>query len=1167
MTLFRPNDEPPRGAATRPEAAQAGHAAQGERRIVTVLFCDVAGSTAMAERLDPEEWTEVMNEAFELLIAPIHRYEGTVTRLLGDAILAFFGAPLSHEDDPQRAVLAGLQIIEDLRPFRERLRVEQQLDFNVRIGINTGPVVAGDVGPALASEYTAMGDAVNVAARMEQTAQPGTVQIAGSTHRLIEPVFDFESLGAIEVKGKAEPVPAYRVLGRKAAPGRLRGIPGLSAPLIGRASEMEKLQAVISGVIQGRGQIVCLIGEAGLGKSRILEELRARWETETGGQAPWLESRGISYDATRPYSLFRQRARQMMGIEDDDPPDVMRQKIAISLQLQNLTPEEIALCTPTAETLMAVREVSDKPQLPPEVLKRVLFDNVLSAWRQMASRTPTAMVFDDLHWADLASVELLIHCFQLVEETSLLLILAFRPERQSPAWLVKQRAEAEYPHRYVEVELKALSSQDTDALVSSLLTIADLPPALRQLILQKTEGNPFFVEEVVRTLIDAGAVVRDETGMHWRSTTRVEDISIPDNLQALLMARIDRLEVEARRTLQLASVIGRSFYHRVLKVISNTTVALDRQLSTLQRVELIREAARVPELEYMFRHELTRDAAYNTILRRRRREFHRHVGEAIEALFPDRLEDEAHRLAHHFHEAGDGERALKYYTLAGDSAAKLNANTEAIAHYSHALEGATAATDQQLIHLYTRLGRAYELSGQYEEALANYQGLETLGNQRNSPALKLGALVPQATIRSTYTVKFDPDLGQALSQQALALARQLGDQRAEAKALWNLMLLEVFARRNPQQAVGYGEQALALARQNNLQEDLPYILNDLARAYSRLNRKGLALEAIGEARELWRAQGNLPMVADSLGAAAAIHAEAGEFDRAEPLAREALRLSQSIGSLWGQADGLIPLGGIALERGDPEEAIKAWEEALPLAEQANFAAGSVFIRAMLALAYGGLGDLDRGISLARSVLAKPGDMGGYRWAALVILAHLQQLKGDVASAEAAMAEAQEGPQDALGHMAALAFMYLLAGEFALARHPDKSRARDKSGLAIADRVLGSMQATGTRLYLPDALAFKARVMLALGRPEEAHKALVEARAEAEAQGARRALWPVLYDLSRLEAQQDNAAEAARLLGQARDIVASIADHAGTPELRASFLASPPIRAVLEASNP
>ena len=852
MTEPRPGQEIKEELGVSPGPARSSRAMEGERRIVTVLFCDVAGSTAMAEHLDPEEWAEIMNECFEYLTAPVNRYEGTIARLMGDAILALFGAPVAHEDDPQRAVMAGLDIIEGIGPFHERMEREHGLDFNVRVGINTGPVVVGEVGSAAAGEYTAMGDAVNLAARMEQTARPGTVQVSENTHRLIAPLFDFESLGNIEVKGVGEPVGAYRMIARKKYPGQLRGIQGLETPLIGRAGELDRLRRVINDVREGHGQIVCLVGEAGLGKSRLIEELRAEWENGAGSEPCWYDSRGISYDTTRPYGLFQQQMRQIYGIEDSDPPEVVRDKVAGTSY--DFPPELRALVTRSVELLLAVREESGEPQLVGEAIKREAFEAALTIYREAASRSPQVEVFDDLHWADPASVELLLHLLQLTDEVPILFLCAFRPERKSPAWQFKQAAETDYPHRYTEIVLNPLSDDETDALVNNLLSISDLPPQLRQTILGKAEGNPFFVEEVVRTLIDSGAVARDESGMRWQAMTKVEDIAIPGSLQALLISRFDRLEEEARRTLQLASVIGRSFYYKVLKLVSDTAIALDQQLRTLQRVELIHEGARVPELEYMFRHELTRDAAYNSILHRRRREFHRNVGEAIETLFPDQLEEEAHRLAHHFDQARDNERALKYYTTAGDAAARLYANTEAITHYSRGIELARrgAISNVHLIYLYTNRGRRLELTGQYDEAIANYQEMETLGRERYDRSLELAALIPQATVHSTFTARFDPQRGEALSKRTLSLARELGDRRAEAKALWNLMLVHIYGAEDAQQAVAYGEQSLAIAREHNLREELAYTLNDIARAYPAVGRGEDAWAALDESRDLWR---------------------------------------------------------------------------------------------------------------------------------------------------------------------------------------------------------------------------------------------------------------------------------------------------------------------------
>lgn len=656
--------------------------AKGERRIITILFCDVVKSTSLADGLDPEEWTDVMNRAFGVLTGPIERYEGTVARLMGDSILAFFGAPVAHEDDPQRAVFAALEIMSEVKTFAQQIKAQYGLDFEVRVGINTGPVVVGDVGSQRVSEYTAMGDAVNVAARMEQTARAGKIQISEDTQRLVAPLFELEDLGGIEVKGKTGPVRAFCVLSAKAQPGRLRGIRGISAPLIGREREMEQLRGAMQGAKEGRGQIICLIGEAGLGKSRLLDEARKLWLLDNPAYT-WELVQGSPYDTARPYGLFQKYARDMFGIHLDDPPEVIHQKVEVGFG--DAPSEMVQLCKVTMERVIAAKDLHDGSSFRADEVRDDLYHITEHAWRN-AALVPTVCVFDDIHWADQASINLLTHVYKVTEERPLLFICAFRPERQSPGWQAKLKAETEYPHRYTEIALAPLDAQRTDSLVSALLNIADLPKDLRALIIRKTEGNPYFVEEIVRTLIEQGIVYQTDDGLRWKASTKVEDIAIPDTLHALLVARIDRLDAEARDTLQLASVIGRSFYLRILKAISDSAMALDKQLASLQKVELVREAARKPELEYIFKHELARDAAYNTILVRRRRELHRQVGEAMELLFRETPEDNAHRLAQHFALAGDAAKAYRYYVMAGEVAVSVSATAEAIDHFSRALD-------------------------------------------------------------------------------------------------------------------------------------------------------------------------------------------------------------------------------------------------------------------------------------------------------------------------------------------------------------------------------------------------------------------------------------------------------------------------------------------------
>src|SRR5581483_6455 len=313
------------------DAALAGGHLMGERRVVTMLFCDVKGSTAAAERLDPEDWTDIINGAFDSMIKPVFAYEGMVARLMGDSILAFFGAPISHEDDPERAVLAGLDIVAGIKSYREQIRARYGIEFDVRVGINTGMVIVGTVGSDMRMEYTAMGDAINLAARMEQTAAPGTVQIAHDTYKLVAPLFQVEDLGGITVKGKEEPVKAYRVLGRKAAPGRVRGIAGLESQLVGRDLEMAALNEIIERAQRGVGAIVSLQSDAGLGKTRLIQELQKKWKNTTG--LNWYAVSIPSYESSHAYGVFQNLIRQHANIALDDSPEQVHQKIAPLFQM------------------------------------------------------------------------------------------------------------------------------------------------------------------------------------------------------------------------------------------------------------------------------------------------------------------------------------------------------------------------------------------------------------------------------------------------------------------------------------------------------------------------------------------------------------------------------------------------------------------------------------------------------------------------------------------------------------------------------------------------------------------------------------------------------------------------------------------------------------------
>lgn len=672
------------------EAARDSGDMVGERRVVTMMFCDVKGSTAAAEQLDPEEWSEIINGAFEHMIKPVYTYEGTVARLMGDGILAFFGAPLAHEDDPQRAVLAGLDIVAGIAPYRDEIKKAWGIDLNVRVGINTGLVVVGAVGSDLRMEYTALGDAINLAARMEHTAEPGTVQIAQDTYKHVINLFEFESLGDIEVKGKSEPVKAYRVLGRKDLAARARGIEGLHVEMVGRVAELQILKGVISDLNQGIGRIVCVLGEAGLGKSRLISESYKDFSEMIGKNGSWYETISLSYEYNQAYGLFQRLIQRVLEIAYDDPPQIVRKKLASVVE--SFSEERRPRAKQVFEALFALESETNGAPLDDEVFRKELLVTMNEWLRARFSKNPAVLIFDDMHWSDAASIELLRQLLPLTGEIPLVLLCAMREERSSPAWQIKIAADEEYRHRYSEIILRPLTGEESNELVNRLLAIPEIPDQLRRNILEKSDGNPFFIEEVVRTLIDNGAVEVEERDIdgeqqrYWVATNGAAEFAIPDNLQSLLSARLDQLEDETRNTLQMASVIGRSFYHRVLQAVDQNSPQLDDHVRTLLRMDMIRESARVPEVEYMFRNPLTQEAVYETILLKRRREFHLRVGEAMEELYPERLEGLYGLLAHHFKLAGRKEKAISYYRQASRQAVNVFAYEQAVENLRYALE-------------------------------------------------------------------------------------------------------------------------------------------------------------------------------------------------------------------------------------------------------------------------------------------------------------------------------------------------------------------------------------------------------------------------------------------------------------------------------------------------
>jgi class 3 adenylate cyclase/tetratricopeptide (TPR) repeat protein len=659
-------------------------ALEGERKPVTVLFCDIANSTALAERLGPEAMHTLLNRFFEISLGEIHRYEGTINQFLGDGFMALFGAPISHEDHARRAALAGLGMRRALKEEPRDLDGPNVAALAVRVGLNTGTVVVGKIGDNLRMDYTAVGDTTNLAARLQQLADPGTIYLSESTRRAIRRYFHCQRVGERTVKGKTERVTVYRLVeARPHARPEIAEDASIGSPLVGREHERAAFTACVEQVLSGRGGIVTVVAEAGLGKSRLVAEVRHQ-AVDRGVR--WLEGRALSFSQTMSYLPFLEIVKGWAGIDEDDGQDESWRKLEV--RVAALFPEDVTEILPYLATLLSLdlkgEYASLVKYLDAQAIGHQIFRTSRRFLERLARERPTVLVVEDWHWADESSAGLLEHVLPLIDTSPLLICCVGRPDPNTPATRFRELAAAKHADRLTAIVLSPLNTTESARLVQNLLAMDERSSRVRDLVLRKAEGNPFFIEEVVRSLIAMRAVVQDEATGHWRATAPSGEISIPDTIQGVIMARIDRLDEDIKEVLKLAAVVGRSFLYRVLQTIAEAERELDRHLIDLQNVDLIRERRRIPDLEYIFKHALVQEVTYESILADRRRDLHRRVAESFEVLFADRLEEFASLLAYHYVRAEDWQKAQEYLFKAGDQAARVAADAEALAHYERA---------------------------------------------------------------------------------------------------------------------------------------------------------------------------------------------------------------------------------------------------------------------------------------------------------------------------------------------------------------------------------------------------------------------------------------------------------------------------------------------------
>jgi class 3 adenylate cyclase/tetratricopeptide (TPR) repeat protein len=1081
-------------------------ALEGERKQVTVLFVDVSGFTGLSERLDPEDVHRLMTRAFELMLAEVHRYEGTVNQFLGDGIMALFGAPIAHEDHAQRAVHAALGIRQALDAYQEDLRREHAATFQVRQGLNTGLVVVGSIGSDLRMDYTAVGDTTNVAARLQQLAGRGGIVVSEATNRLVEGYFQTRFLGERALKGKAEPVGAWEVLSAREARTRLevtaeRGL----TPYVGRERELGTLTDLFDKVRAGSGQVVFLVGEAGIGKSRLLHELRQR----LGGEANWLEGHCVSFGRSIAFHPVIDLLKRMLRIEESDGEQTIARKVELGVVSLG---EDLQALVPYLRYLLGV-DPGDPAVAALDPRRRRA--EIFHAFRRLLVRAseirPLVVVYEDAHWMDQASEGSLLFTADSVPRHRILLILTYRLGYQHPF------GDRTY---HTRVALTALPAEASVEMARGVLATGRLPEDLPSLVLGKAEGNPFFMEEVIKSLQEVGALRR--VGDDWELTRRLDEVVIPDTIQGVIMARIDRLEEAPKKTLQLASVIGREFTRRLLDRIAEIRARTEDFLQELTALELIHEKALFPELAYMFNHALTHEVAYNSLLMQRRRELHRLIGHAIEELYADRLSEHYEVLAHHFSRAEDWSRAVDYLVKAAEKATRGFAVREAVSLYGQALDAAA------------HLGAGVPV----ERRLAMHR-----------------AKAAQHFVLGEFAH------AQAEGQRVLALAREAGDQAAEASALASIGFATLWAQ-DLDGALVYAGQAVEAARAAGARAALGSGYLTTGYVHALAGRLPQAQETLPLAVENAAAAGDLANQSLALQLTSFLHSWQGEWSRAADVAAEALRIARDHGLLAPLIRGLWAQGVVLTGKGNYEEAQAAFEESLALAERVGDINSIPRCLNSLAWLLSECGDYDHAIEMFNAAAER-----ARKWPHAVgveITAYCEVNradvfldKGDLTLAGEFLEQARRIVEDPATYpwMKWRYAMHLRTsqGELALARG-QTTRARElaREAVDIATRM-------NARKYLVRGWRLSGEIALAGRQWEEAARDLRRSVAMAQTIGNPPQLWRSHAAMGRLHAARKDGEAARRAFDAGRAIVESVKAHLRHPELRAGLERAPLIQ--------
>jgi class 3 adenylate cyclase/tetratricopeptide (TPR) repeat protein len=804
---------------------------EGERKHVTVLFSDLSGYTAMSEKLDPEEVKEITSRIFSDISKVIDKYEGFVEKFVGDAVMALFGVPKAHEDDPIRAIKVAREIhelVDALSPEVEK-RVGQPISMHT--GINTGLVVTGEVDMEKGTHGVA-GDPINLASRLSSLAGAGEILVGPGTYRRAEGHFTFEALEPTTLKGKAEPIQVHKVISPKGKPITLHRLSGMRADLIGRKMEVVQLGEAVENLREGKGRIFAIYGDAGTGKSRLVEEFKNSLDLE---EIQWLEGRAYAYSQNIPYSPLIDLLNGVFQIEEADPPGKIRERIESGIEDLVGKKDDVI---PYLGSLYAL-SYPEVDGVSPEFWKSRLQDAVLTILSALARRAPTVFCLEDLHWADNSFIELLRNAL-LQGSYPAIVLCVYRPTFS----LFRSHQLSGLTKIYREIKLQSLSSSEAQEMLESLLKTESIPADLRHFVQDKAEGNPFYLEEVVNSLIESATLIQDNGS--WIIAKPISEADISSSIHGVIAGRLDRLENETKRILQEASVIGRTFFYAILKKATELKIDIDQCLRRLEQIDLIRARFLQPDLEYMFKHALTQEVVYNGLLKKERKEIHERIGLVMEELFRDRLPEFYETLAFHFKQGQSIHKAVDYLMKSGEKSLNRFALEEAHQYYQQAYEllslteERTEADNNLLFDLLEKWALVHYYYGTFPDLITLFRTQETLAailkdkGRRGMFYAWLGmALWGVGELKDSYHNL----------QKAITLGEEAGDLRVVGYACtW--LPLPCVALGLLDKGIEYGERAKIIAGQIHSDQYLYFkSRGDLGYIYYGRGEAGKALQA------------------------------------------------------------------------------------------------------------------------------------------------------------------------------------------------------------------------------------------------------------------------------------------------------------------------------------